>query len=153
MKGISEVVAMLLMLVITIGLVGTVWYFLSGTTKRGNFQIIDVVCNAGNPATVRIVASYTGADATPGDITVRVRNKLTGTWTTASSTIYKGTNCNRDTIGAAGCNTQATATAPVTSGETVGISSSAGNIGIGTPIDVQILVFGQPSGLASVTCY
>jgi flagellin-like protein len=154
MKGISEVIAILMMVVITLGLIGVVAYFLFSTTKKGSFSIVDASCTAGNPATVRIVATYSGADATPGDVLVEIRNKVTGTKTPYSSpTIYKGTTCNLYTIGTTGCNTPASATAPVTSGETVGFQISAGNIASGTGIDITIRVFGQPSGMYSVTCY
>ncbi len=154
MKGISEVIAILMMIVITLGLIGVVAYFLFSATKKGVFSIIDAQCTAGNPATVRIVATYSGADAVPADVVVEIRNKLTGARTPYSSpTIFKGPTCNVYTIGATGCNTPASATNPVTSGETVGFQISAGNIASGTGIDITIRVFGQPSATYPVTCY
>ena len=153
MKGISEVIAILMMIVVTLGLIGVVAYFLFSTTKKGTFSIIDAQCVAGTEATVKIVATYSGADAFPADIVVEIRNKLTGERTPYSPTIYKGTTCNLYTIGTTGCNTQASATNPVTSGETVGIQLSAGNIASGTGIDITIRVFGQPSATYPVTCY
>ena len=154
MKGISEVIAVLMMIVVTLGLIGVVAYFLFSTTKKGTFSIIDAQCVAGTAATVKIVATYNGADAVPADVVVEIRNKVTGARTPYSSpTIYKGTTCNLYTIGATGCNTPASATNPITSGETVGIQLSAGNIASGTGIDITIRVFGQPSAAYPVTCY
>jgi flagellin-like protein len=156
MKGISEVIAVLMMIVVTLGLIGVVAYFLFSTTKKGVFSIIDAQCTAGTSATVKIVATYNGADATPADVVVEIRNKLTGAKTPYSSPtiyIYKGTTCNIYTVGATGCNTPASATNPVTSGETVGIQLSAGNIASGTGIDITIRVFGQASATYPVTCY
>jgi flagellin-like protein len=155
MKGISEVIAILMMIVITLGLIGVVAYFLFSTTKKGSFSIVDANCTAGNPARVRIVATYSGADAIPADIVVEIRNKVTGAKTPISSPpVYKGTTCNLYTINTTGCNTTASAAAPITSGETVGfLINNAGNIVSGTGIDITIRVFGQLSGIYSVTCY
>jgi FlaG/FlaF family flagellin (archaellin) len=153
MKGISEVLAVLMMVVISVSLIGVVWYFISGATKKGSFSILDLRCTAGNPGEIRIVASYNGADATPADVTVRIENVITGTSTVVTNpSIFKGTNCNVDTIGSAACNQPASATARITSGETVGIRVSY-TVSSGQSARVTLIVFGTPSGMQTVTCY
>jgi flagellin-like protein len=149
MKAVSEILAVLLMIVIVIGLVGVLWYFMRGASRMGNFIIQDASCSGGS---LRIVASYSGNDATPGDIILRVRNKLNGTISTPTRTIYKGTACAITNIGATGCNIVASATAPVTSGEVVGILASY-SAASGTLIDIELIVFGQRSAPYTVTCY
>jgi hypothetical protein len=122
--------------------------------KRGIFLIQDASCIAGNPGSIKIVASYSGDSTTPLDVVVEIRNKLTGVETPYyPPIIYKGTACNIYTIGTTNCNIQVAVTNPVTSGETVGFQIFAGSIASGTGIDITIRVFGQSSGTYSVTCY
>jgi flagellin-like protein len=149
MKAVSEILAVLLMIVIVIGLVGVLWYFMRGASRMGNFIIQDASCSGGS---LRIVASYSGNDATPGDVILRVRNKFSGAVSTPAITIYKGPACAITNIGAAGCNTPASAAAPITSAETVGITASY-SVTSGTQIDIELIVFGHRSAPYTVTCY
>ena len=45
MKSISEIISVLLIVIIVIALLGLVWYFLLGASKKGEFLIINSQCD------------------------------------------------------------------------------------------------------------
>jgi len=125
--------------------------------KRGLFMIVDGLCKIEEYfGGVEIIATYSGDAATLSDIQVKVRNKLTGTtYTSTPHVVYKGPSCTLVTAGQTGCNTQVSVTTPIVSGERVaiGVLVPPSYISAGTPVDIELVVFGQPSGTYSVTCY
>ena len=151
MKSISEIISVLLIVIIVIALLGLVWYFLLGVSKKGEFLIINSQCD---PSTkiIKIVASYLGSDAIPSDVSITVRDKITGNTLSLTPKIYKGEKCTSiDFIGLSGCNISASNSNPITNGEIVGIIvnySSSPN----SQIDIVIRVFGQKISFSSVTC-
>ena len=56
MKGISEVIATILMLMITLAISGTAYVFISGafTQQTQGMELVDVFCIGGNAATITI---------------------------------------------------------------------------------------------------
>jgi FlaG/FlaF family flagellin (archaellin) len=73
MKGISDVIAMLLMLVITIGLVGLAYSYISGVFTARTAVVLSMVPEASSctPSTINIVVRNDGTTAS-GGVTVTV---------------------------------------------------------------------------------
>jgi len=83
-KAISEVLAMLLMVVIVVGLIGTVYFFISGMVGRQTAGVIQIgysTCVPGNR--IEILATNAGTTAIPEN---QIRVFVEGT--SASITIY-----------------------------------------------------------------
>jgi FlaG/FlaF family flagellin (archaellin) len=73
MKGISDVIAMLLMLVITIGLVGLAYSYVSGVFTAKTAVVLNMVSEASSctPSTINIAVRNDGTTAS-GSVTVTV---------------------------------------------------------------------------------
>lgn len=63
MKGISTVIATILMLMITIGLAGTAYLYISGafTQQTQGLEVVDEFCQGGTTATITLKNSGTNA--------------------------------------------------------------------------------------------
>lgn len=152
-KLISEVLAMILMVVIVVGLIGVVWFFISGIAKQGTFTVVDGWCNTSE---MRIIAQYFGADASNADVIVTIRDRVTGTRTSLQGIatnvrILKGDLCTRDTLETTQCNSLVTSASPLSSGLTVGIrviSTFTSN----REYDITLSAFGRQSAQYVVRC-
>ena len=73
MKGISDVIAMLLMLVITIGLVGLAYSYISGIFTSKTAVVLSIVPEASSctPSTINIAVRNDGTSAS-GSVTISV---------------------------------------------------------------------------------
>ncbi|MCX8190848.1 MAG: hypothetical protein N3D78_01500 [Candidatus Aenigmarchaeota archaeon] len=104
MKGVSDVIAMLLMLVITIGLVGLAYSYISGVfvTRTAVVLSVDQATNClGN--TVNVFVRNDGTQ-TSGAVSVVVYNAtmITGTCTIPSITAGNVSSCSTTKVGGPG---------------------------------------------------
>lgn len=116
MKGVSAIIATIILLLITIALAGTAYIYLSGmitgrTAKT--ISILDASCSGStitivlsNDGTVNIDASYNpaGGDAT-SDIQVFINNVRDNNFSFGSSLKPHETNVSTDFTGNSGANT------------------------------------------------
>jgi len=79
MKGVSAVIATILMLIITIGLAGTAYVYISGmlTTKmEKTISVLDASCNGTH---ITMVVANDGTDSiAPAELTIYVNNMVSG---------------------------------------------------------------------------
>ena len=75
MKGISDVIAMLLMLVITIGLVGLAYSYISGVFTARTAVVLSIVPEASSCTSTTITVAVRNDGTSPsGNVTVTVTN-------------------------------------------------------------------------------
>lgn len=65
MKGISEIIATILMLMITLAISGTAYVFISGafTQQIQGLELIDAFCQGGTPDVVNLILRNSGTNA------------------------------------------------------------------------------------------
>ncbi|MEK6909843.1 MAG: archaellin/type IV pilin N-terminal domain-containing protein [Candidatus Aenigmatarchaeota archaeon] len=65
MKGISEIIATILMLMITLGISGTAYIFISGafTQQTQGLEVVDAYCQDGTPDVVNLIMRNLGTVA------------------------------------------------------------------------------------------
>ena len=80
MKGVSEIIANILMLIITIGLAGTAYVYISGmmTTKmEKTVSVLDAACNGTH---ITLVVANDGTDTiAAADLTIYINNQVSPT--------------------------------------------------------------------------
>ncbi len=91
-KGITPIIAIIVLLLITVALAGAAWTYLStymsGLTGQ-SVEVRDYFCTGGSTATI-IVANTGTLDIPVGDVTVidvSSGNEITGTWTAPDGTV------------------------------------------------------------------
>ena len=67
MKGISEIIATILMLMITLAISGTAYIFISGafTQQTQGLEVVDAFCQDGSPDVVNLIMRNLGTSSTP----------------------------------------------------------------------------------------
>jgi len=91
MKGISDVIAMLLMLVITIGLVGLAYSYISGVFTARTAVVLSIVPEASSCTSTTITVAVRNDGTSPsGSVTVTVTNPTGQTGTCSITSIPAG---------------------------------------------------------------
>lgn len=79
MKGVSAVIATILMLIITIGLAGTAYVYISGmlsSKMEKTVSVLDATCNGTH---ITMVVSNDGTDTiATGELTIYINNQVSG---------------------------------------------------------------------------
>ena len=147
MKGISEAIAMLLMIVITLGIIGTIAYFLTGVTKQFIVQVTDNKCDVvNNRIDLVLQAQGNTAGRRDTDFSVSVRG------ISATISYYTGIGCNNiDNIGGTNCNTPLASGGTVNPGEYIGVRITGGtapnNFVAGKSYEIRIFSSGRTSSI------
>ncbi len=141
MRGISEAIAMLLLIVITVAIMGTVAYFVFGTSKQFMLVVTDSRCTPGNPGNITLVLQAQGTTAGRPVTDFNVYSQG------VAATFYSGTGCNViDNVGGTNCNTQLTSANSVNPGEYIGAVISA-RFDAGRSYEVRIISGGRSQSL------